>query len=920
MTLNGNVLASTVTIGEAAPSVCGQVGSGGGAVSFAGAVSLCGTTTVSATDAQFNGAIDSNASGARALTVNASGTTNFIGLVGATRALASLTTNGTGVSRFSAGTAAQATVRTTGAQTYNQAVQLVATAAAQPRTFTSTAAGAIGFAGTVDAAGSGAANLTINTTGQTSFAGAVGGVSPLNAVTTDAAGTLLITAPSIRTVGAQLYGDAATQSGTTTFESTGNGDISLANAGNDLSTVGVTAARNVTLVDTNGLTLAGSTVSNALSVNTGGALVQTGAIRSPSLVAQAGGDAVLTNPGNDVDVLTLQSGGAASFTDSDDLSIAGLNATGIATVTSTGALTLNGNAQANSLALRSTGADVVLGSGRSLLATGGGNSIVLDAAARFVNNGATLSPGPGRWVIYSADPALDVFGGLASGQVPVWGATSGTLAPALVPAGNRYVFAAGRTLTFASTDVTKTYGDDASALLATAWSVSGFNSNTYGGAILADSAASTFSGAPLLDSPGASMSAQVAGAPYGIGISTGSLSALTGYSLAFDSAGLLYVDPRAANVIANNGTKIYGEVDPVLTFTTTGFVNGDTPGGALSRVAGETVAGSPYAILQGTLANTNYTITYTGADFVITPRPLIVVANAGTKIYGDADPAFTYVATGLLGSDTLGGALTRAPGETVAGSPYAILQGTLDNTNYTIAYTGADFVITRRPISVVANPGTKIYGNADPALTYVATGLVGSDTLTGALTRMPGETVAGSPYAILQGTLANLNYTIVYTGADFVITRRPVQVVADNLSKEMGAADPALTYVATGLVGSDLLNGALVRVPGETYRSSPYLISQGTLVDSANPNYTIGYTPGYLTIEPGEVSPYSPVVEVALERAAAQPFARSCLAAPEEDILVLGSEFTDAQARLDRASEGVRERKEALAICVTQAN
>lgn len=767
VTLNGNVLASTVTIGEAAPSVCGQVGSGGGAVSFAGAVSLCGTTTVSATDVQFNGAIESNAGGARALTVNASSTTNFIGLVGATSALASLATNGTGVSRFSAGTATQATVRTTGAQTYNQAVQLVATAAAQPRTFTSTAAGAIGFAGTVDAAGSGAANLTINTAGQTTLAGAIG-ASPLNAVTTDAAGTLSITAPSIRTVGSQLYGDAATQSGTTTFESTGNGDVSLANAGNDLSIVGVTAARNVTLVDTNGLTLAGSNVSNALSVNTGGALVQTGAILSSSLVAQAGGNAVLTNPGNDVDVLTLQSGGAASFTDSDDLSIANLNATGVAAVTSTGSLALNGDAQANSLALRSTSADVVLGNGRSLLATGGGSSIVLDAAARFVNNGATLSPGPGRWVIYSADPALDVFGGLASGQVPVWGATSGTLAPGLVPAGNRYVFAAGRTLTFASTDVTKTYGDDASALLATAWSVSGFNSNTYGGAILADSAASTFSGAPLLDSPGAPVTAQVAGAPYAIGISNGSLSALTGYSLAFDSVGLLYVDPRAANVIANNGTKIYGEVDPVLTFTTTGFVNGDTPGGALRRVAGETVSGSPYTILQGTLANTNYTITYTGADFVI--------------------------------------------------------------------------------------------------------------------------------------------------------TRRPVQVVADNLSKAMGAADPALTYVATGLVGSDLLTGALVRRPGESYRSSPYLISQGTLVDAANPNYTIGYTPGYLTIEPGEVSPYSPVVEVALERAAAQPFVRSCLAVAEEDVLVLEGGFTDAQARLDRASKGLREVQEAPAICVTRAN
>jgi hypothetical protein len=110
----------------------------------------------------------------------------------------------------------------------------------------------------------------------------------------------------------------------------------------------------------------------------------------------------------------------------------------------------------------------------------------------------------------------------------------------------------------------------------------------------------------------------------------------------------------------------------------------------------------------------------------------------------------------------------------------------------------------------------------------------------------------------------------------------------------------------------------LVRRPGETYRSSPYLISQGTLTDAANPNYAIGYTPGYLTIEPGEVSPYSPVVEVALERAVTQPFARSCLAPREED--GLGSEFADAQARLDRGSEGAHTRKEAPSMCMTQAN
>ena len=33
--------------------------------------------------------------------------------------------------------------------------------------------------------------------------------------------------------------------------------------------------------------------------------------------------------------------------------------------------------------------------------------------------------------------------------------------------------------------------------------------------------------------------------------------------------------------------------------------------------------------------------------------------------------------------------------------------------------------------------------------------------MTGALTRVPGETVAGSPYAILQGSLANTNLPVL---------------------------------------------------------------------------------------------------------------------------------------------------------------
>src|SRR5436305_10027993 len=98
--------------------------------------------------------------------------------------------------------------------------------------------------------------------------------------------------------------------------------------------------------------------------------------------------------------------------------------------------------------------------------------------------------------------------------------------------------------------------------------------------------------------------------------------------------------------MANAQTKVYGASDPALTYTHGTLYNGDTDTvvtGNLTRAAGEHVAGSPYAISQGSLtAGTDYTISFTGANFTITPRGLTVTANAQTKVYGASDPALTY--------------------------------------------------------------------------------------------------------------------------------------------------------------------------------------------------------------------------------------------------------------------------------------
>jgi hypothetical protein len=301
----------------------------------------------------------------------------------------------------------------------------------------------------------------------------------------------------------------------------------------------------------------------------------------------------------------------------------------------------------------------------------------------------------------------------------------------------------------------------------------------------------------------------------------------------------------ALTVTAEAKSKQYGATDPALThvITTGSLVIGDSLTGALARTSGEDVG--TYSINQGTLANSNYTITYVGADLTITQRPITVTATATTKQYGATDPTFDYsVTTGsLVSGGALTGALGRESGANVGS--YAMTIGTLENSNYNITFVPANFTITQRPITVTAAAKSKEYGASDPALTHsVTTGsLVSGDALTGSLSRVTGENIG--TYAILRGTVDNTNYDITYAGSLLTVTQRPITVTADTLSKEFGTADPALTFTITtgSLVSGDALTGSLSRASGETVGA--YAIAQDTLTNS---NYAITYVPASLSV------------------------------------------------------------------------
>ncbi len=66
----------------------------------------------------------------------------------------------------------------------------------------------------------------------------------------------------------------------------------------------------------------------------------------------------------------------------------------------------------------------------------------------------------------------------------------------------------------------------------------------------------------------------------------------------------------------------------------------------------------------------NYDLSYQGNNLTITKALLNVIADAKTKVYGDADPSLTYQVSGLKNGDTAGavlngGSLSRVAGENV---------------------------------------------------------------------------------------------------------------------------------------------------------------------------------------------------------------------------------------------------------------
>jgi hypothetical protein len=155
-----------------------------------------------------------------------------------------------------------------------------------------------------------------------------------------------------------------------------------------------------------------------------------------------------------------------------------------------------------------------------------------------------------------------------------------------------------------------------------------------------------------------------------------------------------------------------------------GVVSGDNVGLIEAGSFSSANVGTGLAVtIANTLSNNsagNYTLIQpTGFTADITARPISLTANSATKVYGNADPSYTYATEsagtnrGLVTGDTFTGTLARAAGENVGS--YAINQGSLANSNYNISFVSDNLAITARPITITAPVINKVY---DGGYTY----------------------------------------------------------------------------------------------------------------------------------------------------------------------------------------------------------
>ena len=333
--------------------------------------------------------------------------------------------------------------------------------------------------------------------------------------------------------------------------------------------------------------------------------------------------------------------------------------------------------------------------------------------------------------------------------------------------------------------------------------------------------------------------------------------------------GTLTVGKAVLTITAVNQSMTYGGTVPALTASYSGFVNGDGPASlttppTLTTTATSTSPAGAYPITASGAADPNYTILYNAGTMTVGKATLTITADSKAMPLGGPLPTLTISYSGFVNGDNASD-LTTQPSLTVpasssspAGSYPITTSGAVD-PNYTFIYVPGVLAVGKALLTISVNPAGSMYGAPlvpNSSLTVIYSGFVNGDGPS-SLSQQPTITntaYAGAPagtYALVPSGAQGANYVINYVNGVYTISPAPLTVNAVNQTMTYGGSVPALTASYSGFVNGD--NASSLTTPptvtttaGSSSPVGSYPITASGAVD---PNYTMTYNPGVMTVQ-----------------------------------------------------------------------